>query len=129
MTFLRTVEEGPTDRSYGVHVADMAGVPGPVVERSATCSRSSGPRRPSRRAGRRANPSKPSSTSDSGGFRGSASADGGQASTDDAGDDEPERGPAEESVLAALRDTDIGATSPVELMGKVEGWQRELDDE
>ena len=27
VTFLRTVEEGPTDRSYGVHVADLAGVP------------------------------------------------------------------------------------------------------
>jgi DNA mismatch repair protein MutS len=34
VTFLRTVREGPTDRSYGVHVADLAGVPAPVVERS-----------------------------------------------------------------------------------------------
>ncbi len=34
VTFLRTVREGPTDRSYGVHVADLAGVPGPVVDRS-----------------------------------------------------------------------------------------------
>jgi DNA mismatch repair protein MutS len=34
VTFLRTVPEGATDRSYGVHVADLAGVPAPVVERS-----------------------------------------------------------------------------------------------
>ena len=34
MTFLRTVRDGPTDRSYGVHVADLAGVPEPVVDRS-----------------------------------------------------------------------------------------------
>jgi DNA mismatch repair protein MutS len=34
VTFLRTVREGPTDRSYGVHVADLAGVPAPVVDRS-----------------------------------------------------------------------------------------------
>ncbi|WP_126662142.1 DNA mismatch repair protein MutS [Haloterrigena salifodinae] len=34
VTFLRTVRDGPTDRSYGIHVADLAGVPGPVVERS-----------------------------------------------------------------------------------------------
>src|SRR6056297_2843567 len=34
VTFLRTVDEGATDRSYGVHVADLAGVPGPVVDRS-----------------------------------------------------------------------------------------------
>ncbi len=34
VTFLRRVREGPTDRSYGVHVADLAGVPGPVVGRA-----------------------------------------------------------------------------------------------
>ncbi|RDI71389.1 DNA mismatch repair protein MutS [Halopelagius longus] len=34
VTFLRTVEEGPTDRSYGIHVAELAGVPGPVVGRA-----------------------------------------------------------------------------------------------
>jgi len=27
VTFLRTVRDGATDRSYGVHVADLAGVP------------------------------------------------------------------------------------------------------
>ncbi|MDS0297823.1 DNA mismatch repair protein MutS [Halogeometricum sp. S1BR25-6] len=34
VTFLRTVEDGPTDRSYGIHVANLAGVPGPVVSRA-----------------------------------------------------------------------------------------------
>ncbi|MFD1570634.1 DNA mismatch repair protein MutS [Halorubrum laminariae] len=34
VTFLRTVREGPTNRSYGVHVADLAGVPEPVVSRA-----------------------------------------------------------------------------------------------
>ena len=34
VTFLHDVEEGPADRSYGVHVADLAGVPEPVVSRS-----------------------------------------------------------------------------------------------
>jgi DNA mismatch repair protein MutS len=34
VTFLRTVRDGPTDRSYGVHVADLAGVPDPVVSRA-----------------------------------------------------------------------------------------------
>ncbi|PGF18311.1 DNA mismatch repair protein MutS [Natrinema sp. CBA1119] len=34
VTFLRTVRDGPTDRSYGIHVADLAGVPDPVVDRS-----------------------------------------------------------------------------------------------
>ncbi|OYR46827.1 DNA mismatch repair protein MutS [Halorubrum sp. Ea8] len=34
VTFLRTVRDGPTNRSYGVHVADLAGVPEPVVGRA-----------------------------------------------------------------------------------------------
>ncbi|OYR84952.1 DNA mismatch repair protein MutS, partial [Halorubrum distributum] len=34
VTFLRTVRDGPTNRSYGVHVADLAGVPDPVVSRA-----------------------------------------------------------------------------------------------
>ncbi|ESP88977.1 DNA mismatch repair protein MutS [Candidatus Halobonum tyrrellensis] len=34
VTFLRRVRDGPTDRSYGVHVADLAGVPAPVVDRA-----------------------------------------------------------------------------------------------
>jgi DNA mismatch repair protein MutS len=32
--FLRTVEEGAADRSYGIHVAELAGVPEEVVERA-----------------------------------------------------------------------------------------------
>lgn len=34
ITFLRKVREGHTDESYGVHVASLAGVPEPVVERA-----------------------------------------------------------------------------------------------
>ncbi len=34
VTFLRKVREGHTDESYGIHVASLAGVPNPVVERS-----------------------------------------------------------------------------------------------
>jgi len=32
--FLRKVREGSTDESYGIHVASLAGLPNPVVERS-----------------------------------------------------------------------------------------------
>ncbi|MFW6193319.1 MAG: DNA mismatch repair protein MutS, partial [Gemmatimonadota bacterium] len=34
IVFLRRLEPGGCDRSYGVHVARLAGVPGPVVERA-----------------------------------------------------------------------------------------------
>lgn len=32
--FVRRVEPGAADRSYGIHVAEMAGVPSPVIERA-----------------------------------------------------------------------------------------------
>jgi DNA mismatch repair protein MutS len=32
--FLKTVEEGAADRSYGIHVAELAGVPAPIVSRA-----------------------------------------------------------------------------------------------
>ncbi|WP_010612282.1 DNA mismatch repair protein MutS, partial [Halococcus hamelinensis] len=129
VTFLRTVEEGPTDRSYGVHVADMAGVPGPVVERSRDVLAKLRAEKAIEARGSTGEPVQTVFDLGSGSFRGSASADGGQASMDEAQNDESDRDPAEESVLDALRGTDIGETSPVELMGKVEDWQRELDDE
>jgi len=34
VVFLHRIEEGGTDRSYGIHVAQLAGLPGPVVARA-----------------------------------------------------------------------------------------------
>ena len=34
IVFLRKVEEGATDRSYGIHVARLAGLPRPVLDRA-----------------------------------------------------------------------------------------------
>jgi len=34
IVFLRRIQEGATDRSYGIHVAELAGVPEAVVERA-----------------------------------------------------------------------------------------------
>ena len=34
VVFLHRLEAGGTDRSYGIHVAQLAGLPGPVVERA-----------------------------------------------------------------------------------------------
>jgi DNA mismatch repair protein MutS len=34
IVFLRTVEEGPADRSYGIEVARLAGIPGTVTQRA-----------------------------------------------------------------------------------------------
>jgi DNA mismatch repair protein MutS len=121
VTFLRTVEEGPTDRSYGVHVADLAGVPAPVVTRARDVL--------DRLRREKAIEAKGSSSGEtvqavfdlgSGGFRGNANADGGEAEPLD---------PKTESVLEELRGTDVNETPPVELMSKVQEWQRRLDGE
>ncbi|WP_435344533.1 DNA mismatch repair protein MutS [Haloarchaeobius sp. HRN-SO-5] len=132
VTFLRTVREGPTDRSYGVHVADLAGVPAPVVDRARDVL--------DRLRQEKAIEAKGSGDGDggtqqvvfdvdSGTMRPTdASADGGQ-SAGTQGSDEPALDPAVESVLDELRSVDVNETSPVELLARVQAWQAELDEE
>ncbi|MDX1744755.1 MAG: DNA mismatch repair protein MutS, partial [Halobacteriales archaeon] len=117
VTFLRTVREGPADRSYGIHVADLAGVPAPVVDRAQdVLDRLRADEAIDVRGGG-------SGTQQvvfdlgAGGYRGAASADG--------GDREP-RDPATESVLEELRETDLDSLPPLELMQQVAEWQRRL---
>ncbi|WP_255151400.1 DNA mismatch repair protein MutS [Halorarius halobius] len=128
VTFLRTVEEGPTDRSYGVHVADLAGVPEPVVDRARDVL--------DRLRREKAIEAKGSSSGEtvqavfdlgSGGFRGEANADGGES--DVGGGEGDPLDPARKSVLEELRGADVNETPPVELMAKVQEWQRRLDGE
>ena len=135
VTFLRTVEEGPTDRSYGIHVADLAGVPSPVVSRARTVL--------DRLREEKAIEAKGSGSGDpvqavfdlsSGQFAG-AESDGGQVAevrkeaSDANAADAPALDPETERVLAELRETDVNETPPVELMAKVQAWQDELDAE
>jgi DNA mismatch repair protein MutS len=135
VTFLRTVEEGPTDRSYGIHVADLAGVPSPVVSRARTVL--------DRLRDEKAIEAKGSGSGDpvqavfdlgSGQFAG-AESDGGQVAdveteaSDADATDGPTLDPETERVLAELRETDVNETPPVELMAKVQAWQEELDSE
>jgi DNA mismatch repair protein MutS len=135
VTFLRTVEEGPTDRSYGIHVADLAGVPSPVVSRARTVL--------DRLREEKAIEAKGSGSGDpvqavfdlsSGQFAG-AESDGGQVAevgteaSDANAADAPALDPETERVLAELRETDVNETPPVELMAKVQAWQEELDAE
>jgi len=130
VTFLRTVREGPTDRSYGIHVADLAGVPEPVVDRSQeVLDRLREEKAIEARGG-------------SGGGSGSGTqqvvfdvgsgemrtADGGTLEPEGSGT-EPKDGldPATEEVLAEVRDLDPAAITPADLLAKVERWQSELD--
>ena len=152
VTFLRTIEPGAADRSYGVHVADLAGVPDPVVDRAeGVLERLRGDEAIDVRGGAIGGESGAGDTHqvvfdlDSGGFRTGASADGGaserSAGTTEASpeaasagtgpDDESDSSvdPAAASVLAELRDLDVDETPPVELLSRVAEWQAELDAE
>ncbi|MFB6304125.1 MAG: DNA mismatch repair protein MutS [Haloferacaceae archaeon] len=146
VTFLRTVEPGATDRSYGIHVATLAGVPDPVVDRAgevldrlraekaieargsddepvqAVFDLGSGEFRDG------ASPARPGDGRAEGESAGEAtSADGGPGAGSAAGDGAT-TDPAAADVLAELRETSVDETPPVELMAKVQAWQRRLED-
>lgn len=124
VTFLRTIREGPTDRSYGVHVADLAGVPEPVVSRSGDVLE--------RLREEKAIEAKGSGSTtqqvvfDVGSGRMKAASDGGDA---DPSVNESASALDTESadVLSELSDLELADVSPVELMGRVQGWQRRMN--
>ncbi|WP_018256550.1 DNA mismatch repair protein MutS [Halomicrobium katesii] len=131
VTFLRTVRDGPTDRSYGIHVADLAGVPEPVVDRSRTVL--------DRLREEKAIEAKGSGSSEpvqtvfdvnAGGFKRvdeseTATADGGTAAEASDGGLDPET----EAVVEELSELDVNETPPVELLATVQQWQEQLDDD
>jgi len=128
VTFLRTVRDGPTDRSYGVHVADLAGVPDPVVERSRDVL--------DRLRDEQAVEAKGSAgESVQAVFDvGSGEFVAGDGSTEDDGSDAGDGAsdgldPDARAVLDALRDVDVAETPPVELLSRVQDWQQRLDDD
>jgi len=146
ITFLRTVQEGPTDRSYGIHVADLAGVPLPVVDRARNVLDKLREEKAieAKGAGSNSEPTQAVFDLSAGEFqRPETNGSAGRTTTDDTSDTadtDPEAGeataapaqqsvePAAEAVLEAIESTDINETPPVELMAKVQQWQDQLDD-
>jgi DNA mismatch repair protein MutS len=138
VTFLRTVREGPTDRSYGIHVADLAGVPGPVVGRAdEVLGRLREEKAIEAKGGSSGGTEQAVFDLSSGTFAAddsAASADGGRAEEggDDAATDDTtgsDMDPEAEAVLAELSGVDVTETSPVALLSRVQEWQRRLDGE
>ncbi|WP_049928003.1 DNA mismatch repair protein MutS [Halopiger goleimassiliensis] len=119
VTFLRTVREGPTDRSYGIHVADLAGVPDPVVDRARdVLERLREEKAIEAKGGGSSEPVQTVFDLSSGQFRGPANADGG-------GETVP---PEAKAVLEDLETLDVNETPPVELMAKVQELKERLED-
>ena len=127
ITFLRTVEDGATDRSYGIHVADLAGVPDPVVDRARSVLDKLRSEKAVEAKGSGSNePTQAVFDLSAGEFR---AADNGMDSDTPATTEMGEGSdPAVRSVLSELEATDIDETPPVELMAKVQQWQDRLAD-
>ena len=124
VTFLRTVEPGATDRSYGIHVASLAGVPGPVVDRAREVLDRLREDKAIDVRGRAADGT--SETTQVTFDLSSGQFDAGDGdSVEDSG---PTLDPDAEAVLDALREVDVTETSPVELLGQVQEWQSRLEE-
>ncbi|MFC6716524.1 DNA mismatch repair protein MutS [Natrialbaceae archaeon GCM10025810] len=127
VTFLRTVREGATDRSYGIHVADLAGVPDPVVDRARdVLDRLREEKAIEAKGGTSSEPVQTVFDLSSGQFRGPANADGGTANAAEANPEEA-LDPETEAVLDDLGSVDVNTTPPIELIAKVQQWQRRLE--
>ncbi|WP_440763807.1 DNA mismatch repair protein MutS [Natronorubrum sp. DTA7] len=127
VTFLRTVRDGPTNRSYGIHVADLAGVPDPVVDRSRdVLDRLREEKAIEAKGGSSSDPVQTVFDLGDGEFRGPANADGGEP------DSVPEAGesidPEAKAVLEDLECLDVNTTPPIELVTEIQQLQERLED-
>ncbi len=120
VTFLRTIRAGAADRSYGIHVADLAGVPNPVVDRAETVLE-------------KLRADKAIEARGGGGEPIQTVFDVGQGAfvAEDAEESEPEPEPqegdsAEAAVLEQLRDLPVAEMTPVEVLTEVTEWQDQL---
>ncbi|SFB83334.1 DNA mismatch repair protein MutS [Halobiforma haloterrestris] len=126
VTFLRTVRDGPTDRSYGIHVADLAGVPNPVVDRARdVLERLREEKAIEAKGGGSNEPVQTVFDLSSGQFRGEASADGGERTDGETDNDAVD--PEAKDVLEDLEEIDVNTTPPIELVSKVQDLQRRLE--
>ncbi|WP_435180390.1 DNA mismatch repair protein MutS [Halorussus sp. AFM4] len=133
VTFLRTVEEGPTDRSYGIHVADLAGVPEPVVERSRdVLQRLREDKAVDVRGGETGGSGEGGGTQqvvfdlDSGQFETSGTDE--ESAEESGGEGGPELTPEQEEVLEDVLDTTVNDLTPVEALSKIQEWKSELKE-
>ena len=138
VTFLRTVREGPTDRSYGIHVAELAGVPGPVVDRAdGVLERLREEKAIEARGGESGEPIQAVFDLGSGTLRTTSttskdsengSGDSADVGTWDGAIEGEAIDPAVEALLVELESIDVNATSPLDLMTTVQEWQKRLEE-
>jgi DNA mismatch repair protein MutS len=109
VVFLHKIVEGAADKSYGIHVARLAGVPRPVVERAKEIlwrleeEHVTADGRPKLSGGRAGGPARQSA---------------GQLQLTLFGPDHP--------LLAKIRQLDVDQLTPLEALNRLKKWQEEL---
>jgi DNA mismatch repair protein MutS len=114
--FLKQVREGPTDNSYGIHVARLAGVPLEVVRR-AEAMLSDLKETASEEAASRGGKASGASFA-----RGSGSAQGSGTGKPS----QPLLFAPEQVIPDEIRSLDLSRMTPLEALNRLAGWQREL---
>ena len=143
VTFLWTIADGPADRSYGVHVADLAGVPEPVVDRADDVlerlradraidvrgdTDADEPKQVVFDLGSGSIETRRAGTETGREHRTADDASGTTRRGGDTQEGNSPRDPSIEAVLEELEATDVNETPPIELMAKVQEWQTRLED-
>ncbi|WP_227377801.1 DNA mismatch repair protein MutS [Haladaptatus halobius] len=129
VTFLRTIKEGPADRSYGIHVAELAGIPTPVTVRAHdVLAKLQANKAIEARSGRSIHESQqaifnPGSNQVQTSAKATTTPD-----TTKESELEASFGPEAKDVLEAVTDTPIDEIAPIELLQKVETWQTKLEN-
>ncbi|MEF8773051.1 DNA mismatch repair protein MutS [Halodesulfurarchaeum sp.] len=121
VTFLRTVRDGAADRSYGIHVADLAGVPDPVVGRAETVLEKLRAEKAIEARGGGGEPIQTVFDVGQGEFVA-------ENESDTETEDSDLIDSATREVLRELETLSVSEMTPVEVLTKVTTWQESLED-
>ena len=127
LVFLHQMQAGPADRSYGVHVAKLAGLPESLLKNAAQILErleNEGQQLP-------ASVSKPEEQPALSSEQKESTAENNDVSPDQQlslfGDSEPAVDPVGEKVVSELKNANLMAMTPMEVMNAVYKWQGRLN--
>lgn len=125
VTFLRTIKIGPADQSYGIHVAELAGVPIPVTDRAHdVLEKLQTDKAIEAKSGRSADASQ-QVVFDIGSSQVQTPVESSPETTK-GGELEVRFGSKAEDVLEAIADAPIDQMAPVEVLKEVQDWKTQL---
>jgi len=130
VTFLRTIEEGAADRSYGINVAELAGVPDPVIDRADEVLERLQQDKAIDVNGGDGSPQQVVFDVGAGQMQKKATSSGDdQAAADTESTTQGKLSEEEREVIRELRQMDVNSVPPIELSQRLQEWQEDLDED